>query len=81
MIFRIFKSIFIYILNKKRKEKKNENPRNPSGPNQPTKGLGAAPPYPGAKPGSEDRGGRLSLQATKPARTQYKNGKGTNHNA
>jgi hypothetical protein len=35
----------------------------------------------GAKAGSEDRGGRLSLQATKPARIQYKNGKGTNHNA
>jgi hypothetical protein len=36
--------------------------------------------FTGAKPGSEDRGGRLSLQATKPARTQYKNGNKTNHN-
>jgi hypothetical protein len=34
----------------------------------------------GAKPGSEDRGGRLSLKGTKPARTQYKNGKRTDHN-
>jgi hypothetical protein len=34
----------------------------------------------GAKPGSKDRGGRLSLQTTKPVRTQYKNGKRTNHN-
>jgi hypothetical protein len=34
----------------------------------------------GAKPGSEDRGGRLSLKTTKPARTQYKNGKRTDHN-
>jgi hypothetical protein len=29
---------------------------------------------------SEDRGGRLSLKGTKPARTQYKNGKRTDHN-
>jgi hypothetical protein len=35
---------------------------------------------PGAKLGSEDIGGRLSLQTTKPARTQYKNGKEINHN-